>query len=110
MGDMTSGSNSGPARRARQGKIGSSVLTPPVGIPAVPNQRAADDTPTAPPVAPPKPPEVVVDPCVCGHARAAHEHYRRGADCGACGARDCAEFRREGGSFRKTMRRLGLTP
>ena len=29
--------------------------------------------------------------CGCGHAKDAHEHYRRGTDCSAC---DCARFRR----------------
>jgi len=24
-------------------------------------------------------------PCRCGHAAEAHEHYRPGRDCGACG-------------------------
>lgn len=23
-------------------------------------------------------------PCLCGHPRSAHEHYRRGSDCAAC--------------------------
>jgi hypothetical protein len=31
--------------------------------------------------------------CRCGHDAAAHEHYRRGSDCGACGAQACARFR-----------------
>jgi hypothetical protein len=30
--------------------------------------------------------------CVCGHARAAHEHYRKGSDCGVCGADRCARY------------------
>lgn len=30
------------------------------------------------------------DPCVCGHPRAAHEHYRSGTDCALC---DCPRFR-----------------
>jgi hypothetical protein len=32
------------------------------------------------------------DLCGCGHPRAAHEHYRRGSDCGLCGAQKCAAF------------------
>lgn len=32
--------------------------------------------------------------CGCGHALAAHEHYRRGSDCGICGAAKCAAYRR----------------
>jgi hypothetical protein len=31
--------------------------------------------------------------CVCGHARAAHEHYRQGTDCALCPAGDCPRFR-----------------
>lgn len=34
--------------------------------------------------------------CECGHAEAAHRHYRRGSDCGVCGAMTCARFRRQG--------------
>jgi hypothetical protein len=30
--------------------------------------------------------------CKCGHDRPAHEHYRRGADCGLC---ECNRYRRE---------------
>lgn len=35
--------------------------------------------------------------CRCGHARAVHEHYRRGRDCGICGAENCPGFRAPGG-------------
>lgn len=31
--------------------------------------------------------------CVCGHPRAAHEHYRRGTDCTLCGPQACPRFR-----------------
>jgi hypothetical protein len=31
--------------------------------------------------------------CACGHPQEAHEHYRRGSDCGICGAVQCASFR-----------------
>lgn len=27
--------------------------------------------------------------CVCGHDARAHEHYRRGTDCGECGPATC---------------------
>lgn len=30
--------------------------------------------------------------CRCGHPREAHEHYRRGSDCGVCGAVRCGGF------------------
>ena len=29
--------------------------------------------------------------CGCGHAKPAHEHYRRGSDCAFC---DCTRYRR----------------
>jgi hypothetical protein len=31
--------------------------------------------------------------CRCGHDAAAHEHFRPGSDCGACGAARCGRFR-----------------
>ena len=31
--------------------------------------------------------------CRCGHPAAAHEHFRPGSDCGACGATQCARYR-----------------
>ena len=31
--------------------------------------------------------------CQCGHVEAAHEHYRRGTDCGICGRDECPAFR-----------------
>lgn len=34
--------------------------------------------------------------CVCGHAKAAHQHYRRGTDCGVCGPRLCPGYRPPG--------------
>lgn len=93
-------------RRGRPVSAGSSVLTPPTGLPAVPGQRVAGDhRPTVPPPAR----STVVEPCACGHARATHGHYRLGADCGACGAAGCAEFRAEGGPIRRALQRFGLT-
>jgi hypothetical protein len=53
--------------------------------PAEPRTPAAPETPGAGDV----PPTL----CQCGHDAAAHEHYRRGSDCGACGAQSCARFR-----------------
>jgi hypothetical protein len=32
------------------------------------------------------------EPCRCGHDRTAHEHFRPGSDCGACGPRSCARY------------------
>jgi hypothetical protein len=109
MGDEVSSSNSGPARRGKPSNTGASVLTPPVGIPAIPGQRQSGDVTAAPPVAPVAPPKAIVEPCLCGHAREAHKHFRRGTDCGACGAQECGAFKAQGGAFRKTMRRLGFT-
>jgi len=111
MGDSASGQGGGArSRRGTPKSSGSVVLTPPTGIPTqpdletlVPGQRTPDDTrPTAPP-------RTVVEPCTCGHARAAHDHYRPGTDCGACGAEGCDAFRPEGGSVRKALRRMRLT-
>lgn len=34
--------------------------------------------------------------CRCGHDTEAHEHFRSGSDCGACGAAKCARFRAQG--------------
>ena len=31
--------------------------------------------------------------CLCGHAQAAHEHFRAGSDCGVCTAEHCPRFR-----------------
>lgn len=46
-------------------------------------------------------------PCVCGHTKAAHEHYRRGSDCALCGAATCGRFRPASSSGR---RRFGGRP
>jgi hypothetical protein len=34
-----------------------------------------------------------VEPCMCGHAKAAHEHYRAGSDCALCTKDGCQKFR-----------------
>lgn len=31
--------------------------------------------------------------CACGHTGEAHQHYRSGSDCGACGRDVCAKFK-----------------
>jgi hypothetical protein len=31
--------------------------------------------------------------CVCGHDRAAHQHYRAGSDCAICADPACGRFR-----------------
>jgi hypothetical protein len=113
VADRPTGGGGRPDRRRHS--AGSSVLTPPTGVPAVPAQRKprpapASRKPEAPPVAPPAPPvqPTVVEPCACGHAREAHEHYRPGTDCGVCGATACSAYRARGGSVSGMLRRLGL--
>jgi len=44
--------------------------------------------------------------CRCGHEAAAHEHFRPGTDCGACGAKQCGRFRPSAGR-RGWLRALG---
>jgi hypothetical protein len=112
----------GPARHARPAS--SAVLTPPAGLPATPDGPAIPAAPAipdapeipestagmqavVPPRAPARPP-AVVDPCVCRHAREAHEHWRRGTDCGVCGPQGCSRYRRRGGAVRRFLRRLRL--
>lgn len=90
-------------RRGRVAGPASAVLTPPTGVPV-----AAPPARVRPPVAPPVAPPAGAAPCACGHARLAHEHYRRGTDCGACGAQECGRFRRRGGVVRRAARALGL--
>jgi len=105
--------------RPGRNETSSAVLTPPFGLPAldltglIPQQRPPADSTLTSPVAPNEPPTPadqapVVDPCTCGHARADHEHYRPGSDCGVCGAQSCASFRRRGGRVRQALRRLRL--
>jgi hypothetical protein len=113
MADSATRPTGAGQRRDRRSGAGSPVLDPPSGVPAVPDLPTAipaqrEDSPSEP-VAPPSPPArpAVVDPCVCGHAKEAHEHYRRGTDCGVCGATACATFRREGPVPRM---RSGLRP
>jgi hypothetical protein len=105
---------------------GSSVLTPPIGIPVVPDdtgalleaRQSADVVrpPTDPVPAVPAPAAAHIPPvvdalagsCLCGHGAPAHEHYRTGSDCGACGPGGCSVFRLPGGHTRRVLRRLRL--
>ena len=81
----------------RTGRItGSSVLTPPTGIPVVPDDAKARVDPLS------------AVACLCGHGTHAHEHWRPGSDCSACGAAGCSTFRRRGGRARGLLRRLRL--
>ena len=88
------------------------VLTPPVGLPESPRTQRGQPPPSAgggrrvdPPVEPPGAARACA-PCVCGHARDAHEHYRSGSDCGICGAAKCAAYRRHAGLVRRMLRRV----
>jgi hypothetical protein len=99
MGDATS--EHGHGRHGRPRSPGSSVLTPPTGTPTFPELRVPGRAPQAPPPAA----RTVVDPCACGHAKEAHEHYRRGSDCGVCGAAACDEYSKQGGPARRALRR-----
>jgi hypothetical protein len=116
MGDAASGHSAGAGeRRGHKGSTGSSVLTPPTGMPAIPDLEVSfpiqrtDSQPA--PDQPPAPPEqrTVIDPCVCGHSRGAHEHYRPGSDCGTCGRAGCVEYRPQNGFFRQLWRKLKPT-
>jgi hypothetical protein len=109
MGDAAFG-QSADGRRSRSPGHGSSVLTPPGGLPTFPDlagaaAERADIVRSCRSV-----PETVIDPCVCGHGKAAHEHYRPGWDCGICGAVDCTDYRSVScGMVRRALRRLGLS-
>ncbi len=92
------------------------VLTPPVGIPVVPElptQRAEPVAPSPPgpdisPAAPTSRPRTARRTlCRCGHDADTHEHMRPGRDCGACGAELCPRFRaRKGGRAGRVFGRI----
>jgi hypothetical protein len=112
MGDWGSAHTTGAGDGRR--RTGQSVLTPPAGIPAVPDLGVTiptqrQYTPQAP-ASPPAPPaqQPVVAPCTCGHGMAAHEHYRPGSDCGACGRTRCGAYQPANSKVRRLLRRLGL--
>jgi hypothetical protein len=102
MGEASSQPDHTPSQhRRRTGRA--SLLTPPVGIPLFSSRprRPADEllSPVQPaddqPPVPPRQADGVAEKlCRCGHGRSAHLHYRRGSDCGVCGAAGCAAFRR----------------
>lgn len=86
---------------------GPSVLTPPAGGVVIPAQRLVPAIGSPAVGGPPASPAShgPICPCVCGHDREAHVHYRPGTDCGACDPRDCAGFRPVGGRLRQWWRR-----
>lgn len=99
MGESASRPSGVGQRRGRRHGADSPEVAPssPEDAAAVPDLRTAipaqrDDSPPVPD-SPQAPGPDVVDHCVCGHAKEAHEHYRQGTDCGACGATACAAFR-----------------
>jgi hypothetical protein len=62
--------------------------TPEIG----PKPPVSEPAPERP--GPPAPPEAdLPSRCRCGHPVAAHEHFRPGSDCGACGATQCGRYR-----------------
>ncbi|WP_224386229.1 GNAT family N-acetyltransferase [Pseudonocardia sp. ICBG1293] len=79
----------GPNRRPSMSVLPDTpAVVPDTGAAAIPAPRtAAEDA--LPPPAPATP--AAVDLCRCGHERDAHEHYRAGTDCGACGT-SCRAF------------------
>jgi hypothetical protein len=128
MGDDR-GHQAGPDSSPSHGRAtGSTVLTPPVGIPVVPGEagallgpdrvsRAPDGSvvplirgvPAPPDVSRPTAPGAVVAPCLCGHPPDAHRHWRPGTDCGTCGKGACTAYRtRGGGPLRWLFRSVGL--
>lgn len=95
MGGSASGHHDGTGqhRRAHKGTAGPSVLTRlPTQRTTAPAERPADAG-REPVTGSPPAQRAAVDPCVCGHSRQAHEHYRPGSDCGACGRRGCGAYR-----------------
>ncbi|RFU21316.1 hypothetical protein D0Z06_11060 [Geodermatophilus marinus] len=62
---------------------GSDQPSPRTPAPPRPPLRAVGEPAAAPGAGP---------PCTCGHARTAHEHYRRGSDCALC---TCERYRRD---------------
>ena len=96
-------------RRGRPRNPGSSVLTPPTGLPIFPDLATADAERADIIRSCRDVSRIEIDPCVCGHGRTAHQHYRPGWDCGLCGAVTCCDYRPVGGGpLRRMLRRLGL--
>ena len=112
MGDDR-GQHPGSGGRPSRGRAtGSSVLTPPTGLPVVPDDARvlADAVSSGYATAAPTPPGAVVAPCLCGHGADAHRHWRRGSDCGTCEPGTCTVYRACGGVVRRLLRGVGLLP
>jgi hypothetical protein len=113
MGDDR-GRHRGPgSSSSRRRATGSSVLTPPTGVPAVPADPGHRPDPGPPPRTAPDPPappvaDAVGSPCRCGHSADVHRHWRRGSDCGQCGAETCTAYRPVDGVVRRLLQRVGL--
>jgi hypothetical protein len=107
MGEASSRPDRAPSPHGRRAGL-SALLTPPLGIPLFaprPRPPAEEEAPPVPPAADERlsPPPGAADGlrekvCRCGHPHAAHEHYRRGTDCGICGVAGCAAYARAAGS------------
>jgi hypothetical protein len=84
---------------ANAGAVALPSIAPSLAAPASPPSFASPAVggeeplggPTPRPAGPSPAPAEAGKPCVCGHGRAAHEHYRRGKDCALC---SCARYRR----------------
>jgi len=102
MGDDR-GQHPRPGSTASHGRrvTGSSVLTPPTGIPAVPLDMpgSRDAAPT---------PVVAGSACQCGHPSDVHRHWRPGSDCGQCGPGGCTAYRSRAGAVLRLLRSVGL--
>jgi len=74
----------------------------PAGEVTAPARRRPDEDPGG---ARPRTPATTL--CRCGHEAEAHEHFRSGSDCGACGAQECRRFRPQGRGRWPRLRRRG---
>jgi hypothetical protein len=93
--------------------VGDAMTAPLRTRKAVPRPERAPDRVPEPPDAGSARPGTDTSRCRCGHDAAAHEHYRPGSDCGACGAAQCARYRPAGRkrgrlrAVRRWVRRAG---
>jgi hypothetical protein len=100
---MTMRSPTIPRRAGRAARAAAPGLETSVPVP----RRSSPPTPVG--TAPPPPQRTIVDPCMCGHGQAAHEHYRPGSDCGDCGRAGCGQYRAVNSGWRRFLRSIGLS-
>lgn len=111
MGDHTSRR---PARE--RSRLGPQVLTPPVGMAAVPDEVRATPSPRAPRAGSGTGRDLAASrlddggqPLPLWSSEAgARPLPRAGTDCGICGRSTCASYRVQGGTLRRLLRRIGL--